>query len=184
MLLVGLLLLRERGSAPATPAAPGPAREGRNPANGQPPGAAVVTRITDGDTVHVEGNWVVRYLGIDTPELAHDGQPAQPLAVEASERNRQLALGKLAQLEQDREERDRYGRLLRHVWVDQQLVTVTLLREGLGRVYVAGLYRKHRAELFAAEAEARAAGRGVWSAMPVFTPSSGPPPLAQGAARN
>jgi micrococcal nuclease len=176
VLVAGLLLLRERASVPTAP--PSAQVQPRNAPGAQPPATALVTRISDGDTVHVEGNWVIRYLGIDTPELARDGQPAQPLAVEASDRNRALAFGKLAELERDREERDRYGRLLRHVWVDGQLVAVTLISEGLGRVYTAGLYQKHRAELRAAEAVARAAGRGIWSGMPSFGPSSAAPPLA------
>ena len=179
VLIAGLLLLRERASAPAPPPAPA---QPRNAPGAQPPATALVTRISDGDTVHVEGNWIIRYLGIDTPELARDGQPGQPLAVEASDRNRALVFGKLAELERDREERDRYGRLLRHVWVDNQLVAVTLIREGLGRVDTAGLYQKHRAELRAAEAEARAAGRGIWSGMPSFSPSSAAPPLGVLAA--
>ncbi|MBC8476897.1 MAG: hypothetical protein H8D49_01000 [Dehalococcoidia bacterium] len=34
-----------------------------------PPATATVIQVTDGDTIVVEGNYRVRYIGIDTPEI-------------------------------------------------------------------------------------------------------------------
>jgi len=76
---------------------------------------ALVTRVIDGDTVEVEIDdslYKVRYIGIDTPEVG------QPCADEATEINRQLVEGKVVRLEKDISETDKYGRLLRYVYVD------------------------------------------------------------------
>lgn len=89
---------------------------------------ATVTRVIDGDTIEVnlEGLiYRVRYIGIDTPEIG------EPCADEATEANRQLVEGKTAWLEKDISETDKYGRLLRYVYVDDVFVNEELVRLGL-----------------------------------------------------
>ena len=75
---------------------------------------AVVTDITDGDTIRVEidgTEYDLRYVGIDTPEV---GQPGAKAATQA---NRRLVYGKRVLLETDASDTDRFGRLLRYVWL-------------------------------------------------------------------
>ena len=89
---------------------------------------ATVTRVIDGDTIEVnlEGLiYRVRYIGIDTPEMG------EPCADEATEANRQLVEGKTVWLEKDISETDKYGRLLRYVYVDDIFVNEELVRLGL-----------------------------------------------------
>ena len=89
---------------------------------------ATVTRVIDGDTIEVnlEGLiYRVRYIGIDTPEIG------EPCADEATEANRQLVEGKTVWLEKDISETDKYGRLLRYVYVDDIFVNEELVRLGL-----------------------------------------------------
>ncbi len=120
-----------------------------------------VLRVVDGDTIVVEGGEHVRYLGVDAPET--QGTP-ECYGREAAERNRQLVEGKRVRLEADRRDRDRYGRLLRWVWVDGTLVNEQLIREGYATVYRDEPTAKYMDRLLAAEAEARSRGAGLWSA--------------------
>ena len=75
---------------------------------------AQVVRIIDGDTIEVNiygSNYKVRYIGIDTPEVG------QPCSAEATAANRVLVEDKTVYLEKDVSEIDKYGRLLRYVYV-------------------------------------------------------------------
>ncbi len=124
-----------------------------------PTNTVSVTRIIDGDTIVISNGEKVRYIGIDAPELS----PEEAFAQEATETNRELVLGKSVRLEKDVSETDRYGRLLRYVWVEDTMVNIELVRRGLA---VAKAYPpdiKYQSLLEAAELEARLAGRGIWS---------------------
>ena len=79
---------------------------------------ATVASVTDGDTIRVvlDGqNVPVRYIGIDTPEI-HSG--FEWMGPEAAAANERLVAGQQVVLEKDVSETDRYGRLLRYVWLD------------------------------------------------------------------
>ncbi len=148
-LVLGLLVGRVLWGGPVA----GPAETGRE--------LYRVLRVVDGDTIVVEGGEHVRYLGVDAPET--HGTP-ECYGREATERNRQLVEGKRVRLEADRRDRDRYGRLLRWVWVDGTLVNEQLIREGYATVYRDEPAAKYMDRLLAAEAEARGRGAGLWSA--------------------
>lgn len=76
-----------------------------------------VTRVIDGDTIEIVNGQKVRYIGIDTPELYNPQKPVQCFAQAAYEKNKELIEGKLVTLEKDVSETDRYGRLLRYVFL-------------------------------------------------------------------
>lgn len=120
------------------------------------PGAAI-SRVIDGDTVELKTGERVRLLGIDTPEKG------QPFAAAAAARLRELTQGRPVLLEKDRTDKDKYDRLLRYATVDGKLVEEALLREGLARVLIIPPDRAYEEEFRAWEAEAREAGRGIWS---------------------
>lgn len=89
----------------------------------------VVTAVIDGDTIAVEidgTKYVVRYIGIDSPESTSDA-----FAEEASNQNKALVLGKTVTLITDTSEVDRYDRLLRYVTVDDVFVNEALVRLGM-----------------------------------------------------
>ena len=74
----------------------------------------------DGDTivVHVgDQDRRLRYIGMDTPETVQPGTPVQWFGPEASQANRALVEGRTVVLEKDVSETDRFGRLLRYVWL-------------------------------------------------------------------
>ncbi len=49
-----------------------------------------VSHVIDGDTVRLSDGRHLRLIGVDTPELAHNGAPAQPLGIEARDRLRHI----------------------------------------------------------------------------------------------
>ena len=130
-------------------------------------------RIIDGDTIEVRfangARDTVRYIGVDTPETVAPGQPVQAFGPEASARNAQLLGAGAVFLESDLTDRDRFDRLLRYVWVDDGsgtllFVNLVLVAEGLATVRTYPPDVKYLAHYQAAEAVARAAARGIWSA--------------------
>jgi endonuclease YncB( thermonuclease family) len=86
-----------------------------------------VTRIVDGDTIEVNIDGViydVRYIGVNTPERD------EPCYAEATEANRALVEGQVVTLVKDVSETDRYGRLLRYVYVGDLMVNELLVANG------------------------------------------------------
>jgi micrococcal nuclease len=126
--------------------------------------------VVDGDTiiVHIGGREErVRYIGVNAPELANveRGVEAECGAFEAALANRELVEGQAVTLEQDVTERDRFGRLLRHVWVDRdgwRLVTEALVDSGAVRARSYPPDTGRDSQLDVAEGAARSAGRGIW----------------------
>jgi len=127
---------------------------------GAPPDTALVVQVIDGDTITVEGGYRVRYIGIDAPEI-HPRLEA--FGMEAWQANRRLVEGKEVRLEQDVSEKDKYGRLLRYVWVDDVLVEAELVRQGLARAKAYPPDTKYQDYLERMETEAKLAGRGIWA---------------------
>lgn len=94
---------------------------------------ARVVRVADGDTITVEINgqeFRVRYIGINTPERANFGDPAEPCAAEATAANRALVEGETVRLVRDVSDVDRFDRLLRYVYVGDTFVNEVLVRDG------------------------------------------------------
>ncbi len=102
----------------------------------------------------------MRYIGIDTPEIHPD---LEAFGIEAWQANRKLVEGKEVRLEQDISETDKYGRLLRYVWVDDILVEAELVRLGLARAKAYPPDTKYQNYLEQMEVEAREASRGMWA---------------------
>jgi micrococcal nuclease len=139
---------------------------------------AKVTRIIDGDTIVVavgKKSYHVRYIGMDTPEEVKPDTPIQAMAREAAAANARLVAGKNVILERDVSETDRFGRLLRNVWVQRNgvmtLVGLELVRTGFAQVTTFPPDVKYVDQLTAAEADARSAELGLWGAAPLATPA-------------
>lgn len=127
-----------------------------------------VAGVVDGDTIKVMvgGKKVtVRLIGLDTPETKKPHVPVQCYGKEASSRMQSLVQSKSVQLEADSNQggRDKYGRLLRHVFVGGSTnVALALIAGGYGEEYMYSKPYHHRLEYLAAQAQAKAAGRGTW----------------------
>ena len=123
----------------------------------------IVTRVIDGDTIELFGGEKLRYIGIDTPEKPESKSASECFAREAIDKNKELVLGKKIRIEKDVSERDRYGRLLRYVWVGDIFVNDYLVREGYATAITYPPDIKN-SELFrVAEKEARENNRGLWN---------------------
>ena len=73
----------------------------------------------------------MRYIGIDTPEMNFkNSRTPDCFASEASAKNKELVLGKEVTLVRDVNNTDKYGRLLRYVYVGNDFVNEVLVKEG------------------------------------------------------
>ncbi len=132
-----------------------------------PDGFVLVKTATDGDTIELADGTRVRYIGVDTPETVHPSKPVQCFGKEASAFNRALVEGKPVRLVRDISDTDKYGRLLRYVYLgDGTFVNLALVAGGYASVVTYPPDIRHAAGFQAAMAEARDAGRGLWSACP------------------
>lgn len=125
-----------------------------------------VTRVIDGDTIEIENGERVRYLGIDTPETVAPRKPVQCFGIESSKKNKELVEGKTVRLEKDITDKDKYGRLLRYVYIDNLFVNLELVKQGFAHSYTYPPDVKHQGEILEAERQAREANRGLWRACP------------------
>ncbi|HEU5326401.1 MAG TPA: thermonuclease family protein [Candidatus Limnocylindria bacterium] len=150
-----------------------PADGGTGPMLASPPAGepARIERVIDGDTVVVDLDGRrerVRYIGVDAPELANAeaGIAAECWGQEARQANERLVDDAEVLLERDVSDRDRFGRLLRHVWVSEdggwRLAAEELVAIGAveARAYPPDTARD--GELDRAERAARRDGRGLW----------------------
>jgi micrococcal nuclease len=132
--------------------------------------SVTIVRVVDGDTVvaHLPGgDEKVRLIGIDTPETVDPRKPVQCYGPEASARTKQLLpKGTAIRMERDAEARDRYGRLLAYVYRagDGTFVNLALATEGFAHPLTIAPNVAYADRFAAAIADARAAGRGLWSA--------------------
>lgn len=122
-----------------------------------------VTRVIDGDTIEIEGGQKVRYIGINTPETVDPRSLPQCFGSQASAKNRELVEGKNIYLEKDVSEVDKYGRLLRYVFVDGLFVNDFLIREGYAYASSYPPDIKYQNQLRQAQLEAQQQNRGLWS---------------------
>ena len=158
--------------SPAVPTTPTPTAEPTpSEAPSAPPVVALsgtVSEVVDGDTVRVElatGRETVRIIGIDTPEVVHPSQPEACFGAEATAFATRTLEGQPVSLELDpsQDERDRYDRLLAHVWVGDVLYASEAIGGGFGIHYIYEDPSVHAVEFGAAADAARTGGRGIWS---------------------
>lgn len=133
------------------------------------PGMYTVTHVNDGDTIIVRQadgrEETVRLLGVDTPEVKDPRKPIQCFGAAASAHTKAvIAIGSGVRLAPDPQDtdRDKYGRLLRYVYLpDGTLYNAQLIKDGYGFAYTVFPLTKLD-EFRALEVEARTNNRGLW----------------------
>lgn len=127
----------------------------------------LVTKVVDGDTIVVNGESTVRFIGIDTPETVDPRRPVGCFGKEASSETKSLLSGKEVILQKDVSETDKYKRLLRYVFLplpDGRILFVNdyLVREGFAKVLTYPPDVKYNEEFRQAEREAKENSAGLW----------------------
>lgn len=125
-----------------------------------------VERVVDGDTLILADveRTRVRLIGIDTPELARDGKPAEPLADEAKRWLAEQIEGREVRLEFDIERFDQYDRTLAYVYHGETLLNEALVRRGFSLAETRYPYSdRMKKRLSRAEALAREDRYGIWA---------------------
>ncbi|MCX6793554.1 MAG: thermonuclease family protein [Candidatus Gottesmanbacteria bacterium] len=130
-----------------------------------------VVHVVDGDTIKVETGETVRYIGIDSPETVDPRKPVQCYGKEASDKNKQLVEGKIVELEKDISEKDKYGRLLRYIWLGESLINEVLVRDGYAHSSSYPPDVKYQSRFVEAERLARQEQKGLWGSVCSMTPT-------------
>jgi endonuclease YncB( thermonuclease family) len=129
---------------------------------------AVVSKVVDGDTLRLKDGRLIRLIGINTPELARKGKPAEPLAKKA-----RRMLGSLIENSSHKvglrfgvERKDRYGRTLAHVYLANGVsVEYRMLSTGMAAQIVVPPNTWNRECYRTAEKKARQVNLGVWGGL-------------------
>ena len=151
---------------------------------------ANVENVIDGDTIsvsiigRVDGpgagaavigeSYDVRLLGIDTPETVKPDTPVECFGREAKAATTALLSGEIVRLVDDVENVDSYGRLLRYVYIGDEMANARLVANGYASVYTYPPNVRHTDLLVALQREARAERRGLWSDAVCPDPPDGP----------
>ena len=115
-----------------------------------------VKEVIDGDTIVLSNGRRVRLIGINTPEHG------MYFSDEAKEILEAMVLGRKVVLEKDISEVDKYGRLLRYVYVHDLFVNLEMVERGFANTYTCPPDVKYTEEFLEAEREARSNNLGLW----------------------
>ena len=119
----------------------------------------------ESDTILLESGDQVRYLGIDAPEVDHDGGGSEFMAKAAWKINRKTVKGRPVRLELDRETQDRYGRILGYVFLkDGRMVNDLLIQQGMAHVMVKSKGLAYWDLLLESQRKAMKKKKGIWAA--------------------
>ena len=153
-------------TATLTATASPPVAASATPGTGATPAGltvCTVSNVVDGDTANVVGcadAGLIRFILIDTPEVFGG---AECFGREASDYTKAiLTVGAVVGLERDVSNTDSFGRLLRYVWVNGEMLNWRLVYDGYAALAVYPPDTKHQATIAAAEQAAKAASRGLW----------------------
>lgn len=142
------------------------------------PGLYHVIKDVDGDTIDVDMDGhmeSVRLIGVDTPETHKPNTPVQCYGPDAAAFTKSQVEGQSVRLQADPLDtnRDRYGRLLRYVYLlDGSLLQDRLVTQGYAFAYIQFPFQK-KAQMVAEESQAKQAGHGLWGACRVTTEPNG-----------
>ncbi len=116
----------------------------------------VVKEVVDGDTLILTNNSRVRLVGINTPEYG------MYFFEEAREALQTMVLGREVILEKDISETDKYGRLLRYVYVNNLFINLEMVKRGFANAYTYPPDIKYTEKFLEAERYARGNNLGLW----------------------
>jgi len=124
----------------------------------------LVTKVVDGDTIEINGSNRVRLLEIEAPERD------ECYFSESKEALSNLIEGEYVRLEKDISGVDKFGRLLRYVFLPQEdtmddtFVNDYMLEQGFADIYEVSQNKRYRDILMHGRNEAVTMNKGIWSA--------------------
>jgi len=116
----------------------------------------LVKRVIDGDTIVSSTGTRIRLLGINTPEkeeFYHD---------EATEFLKNMIENKTVEVESDIIDTDRYGRLLRYIFLGDKFINSEMVKNGFAHVYLTNYNLRYRDKLLNAQEYAKIHEFGIW----------------------
>jgi micrococcal nuclease len=122
----------------------------------------VVNKIINGDTVQLDTGEIVKYIGIETPELNLKEGGSEFFAKQASRQNQKLVLLKKVRLEFDKERKDKAGRTLAYVFVKNVFVNAELIKLGYARTNIISPNDKYKNMFLDYEKKAKQSEKGLW----------------------
>lgn len=128
-----------------------------------------VKEVIDGDTIVVVkglGEYRIRYIGIDTPEMNYQTGKPECFAEEAKNFNSSKVLNKKVLIEEDKENLDKYSRMLRYVYIIEEgnkvMINELLISSGYAELLTISPNTKY-VELFKnAQKKAKESSLGIW----------------------
>jgi len=145
------------------------ARAGSAPApdcGNEPLGSGNVSRVIDGRTIQLEAGRLVRLAAIEVPPmpLPQESGPQTKAGLAAKAALEAILAGRNVTLKKLGPDADRYGRVVAHVFVENQELSVQqqMLAQGFARVGSDVGSRSCAAALLAVENTARRDGAGLW----------------------
>ena len=121
-----------------------------------------VIRVIDGDTVELKNGERLRYNDIDTPETVHPSKPIECYGPEASAKNKELVEGKIILVELGNPKKDKYGRMLGYVYVNQLFINAELVKGGYAEVNSYGNPGSKLEYLYQIESISKKEYNGMW----------------------
>jgi endonuclease YncB( thermonuclease family) len=126
-----------------------------------------VDSVIDGDTLRLQNNELVRFIGINTPEIDHEAGNSQPLAEAARDFLQTLIDQQQGSIliQYDKELEDRHGRQLAHIFtLGGENIQALLIARGLG-VWITVPPNLQYLDCYRwREQQARQQQRGIWAA--------------------
>lgn len=116
-----------------------------------------VSRVIDGDTIQLVDGRRVRLISINAPE------ENEFYYNESKDYLEQLVKGK--EVELDIFGDDKYGRLLAHVYIDNTLINLEIVKNGFAHTYFVSPDEKFYLEFKKAEKEAQEEKVGIWKSL-------------------
>jgi len=119
--------------------------------------------VNDGDTIVLTDGRHVRYIGINTPEIDHGSQKAEPYGYKAKNYNKKMVLSKMIRLEFDKERYDQYGRLLAYIFLkDGKFVNKAMIEQGYAYFLPRRPNVRYNKVLLQSQRNAMSAKQGIW----------------------
>jgi micrococcal nuclease len=101
---------------------------------------------------------------MNTPETVAPNRPVQCYGPEASARTKELLTHKIVRLEKDpsQDDRDKYDRLLRYVFLDEENINLLLIQEGYAKEYTYKIPYQYQKEFREEQKNAKKNKVGLW----------------------